>query len=95
MAKKKKTTARSRTMTTTRARSRRPSSRVKRDGVTEVFGRFGLPLMISVVLIAALAVLGFTFYSTATNSDFFKVKTIDVRGNDRTNADDPGPPFLS
>ncbi len=87
MAKKKKTTASSKT-TATRVRSRRSSSRVKRDGVSEIFGRFGLPLIISGVLIAAIAVLGFTFYSTATNSNFFKVKTIDVRGNDRTNADD-------
>ncbi len=87
MAKKKKTTASSRT-TATRVRSRRPSSRVKRDGVSEILGHFGLPLIISGVLIPAIAVLGFTFYTTATNSNFFKVKTIDVRGNDRTNADD-------
>ena len=87
MAKKKKTTTRSRTATA-RSRTPRRSSRVSKSRVAESFGRFGLPLMISGVLVVALVVLGFTFYGTATNSEFFKVKSIDVRGNDRTNVED-------
>ena len=56
--------------------------------MSQNFGRFGLPLAISAVLIVAIAVLGFTFYRTATDSQFFKVRNIEVRGTDRTPVED-------
>ena len=56
--------------------------------MSQNFGRFGLPLAISGVLIVAIAVLGFTFYRSATDSQFFKVRNIEVRGTDRTPAED-------
>lgn len=85
MAKKNRATIRSRT---TRAKRRVTSSKLSRGGVSQNFGRFGLPLAISGVLIVAIAVLGFTFYRTATDSQFFKVRNIEVRGANRTPSED-------
>jgi hypothetical protein len=85
MAKKKRATTRSRT---TPVKRRVTSSKLSRNGVSQNFGRFGLPLAISGVLIIAIAVLGFTFYRSATDSQFFKVRNIEVRGTDRTPAED-------
>jgi len=85
MVKKKRATTRSRT---TPAKRRVTSSKLSRGGVSQNFGRFGLPLAISGVLIVAIAVLGFTFYRSATDSQFFKVRNIEVRGTDRTPAED-------
>lgn len=86
MAKKRKPSAK-RSASSVRVRGRR-STRSSAEVITNGFGRFGLPLLLSVLLLAAIGVLGITFYSTATNSVFFKVRSIDVRGNDRTSADD-------
>src|SRR5262245_32685879 len=80
MAKKKKT---SRKATSTRIRARKTSRRE-----TSRFGRFVLPLAISAMLISGLAFFGFSSYQTATGSSFFKVQKIDIRGSDRTPADD-------
>ncbi len=85
MAKKKRATTRSRT---TPAKRRVTSSKLSRGGVSQNFGRFGLPLAISGVLIVAITVLGFTFYRSAADSQFFKVRNIDVRGTNRTPAED-------
>ncbi|MEQ1923458.1 MAG: FtsQ-type POTRA domain-containing protein [Pyrinomonadaceae bacterium] len=85
MAKKKRATTRSRT---TSAKRRVTSSKLSRGGVSQNFGRFGLPLAISGVLIVAIAVLGFTFYRSAADSQFFKVRNIEVRGTNRTPAED-------
>src|SRR5436190_10527317 len=86
MAKKKKTIAKPR-VSSAKARARPPSSRVKGTAV-QSFGRFGLPLLICCVLVCGLAVLGVFGYRTATESDFFRVRSIDIRGNDRTPAED-------
>ena len=87
MAKKKKTSVKPRA-TLTKAQSRKTSSRVSAKAVSQSFGRFGLPLLISCALIAALAIFGFSAYRNATASDFFKVKSIEIRGNDRTPTED-------
>ena len=86
MAKKRKTTAK-RTASSVKVRGRR-SSRSSANSITEGFGRFGLPLLLSLLLGAAITVLGYTFYGTVTNSSFFKVRNVEVRGNDRTQAED-------
>lgn len=85
MAKKKRATTRSRTAS---AKRRVTSSKLSRGGVSQNFGRFGLPLAISGVLIIAIAVLGFTFYRSAADSQFFKVRNIEVRGTNRTPSED-------
>lgn len=85
MAKKKRTTRKSASSVRL---SGRKKSRSSGEMITAGFGRFGLPLLLSILLIAAIAVLGVTFYGTATNSTFFKVRAVDVRGNERTAADD-------
>ncbi len=87
MAKKKKTAVKPRA-SATKPRGRAVSSRVSRKGVSQSFGRFGLPLLLCCVLIFGLAVLGVFGYRTATESNFFKVRSIDVRGNEKTPAED-------
>ncbi len=87
MAKKKKTVVKPRT-SAAKSRRRATSSRVSRNAVSESFGRYGLPLLICCVLMGGLAVLGVFGYRTATESGFFKVRSIDIRGNDKTLAED-------
>lgn len=87
MAKKKKIIAKPRALSV-KTRGRASSSRVSGRAVSRSFGRFGLPLLICCVLIAGLVILGFLGYRTATESDFFKVRSIDIRGNEKTPADD-------
>lgn len=86
MAKKRKAPQRKST-SSVRVRGRK-SNRSSANMVAAGFGRFGLPLLLSVLLLAAIGVLGYSFYGTVTNSSFFKVRRVEVRGNDRTSADD-------
>jgi cell division septal protein FtsQ len=86
MAKRKVTTkARA---SSTKLRARKTSTRVRRDAALDGVARFGLPLLISSVLIVGIAVVATTFYSTATSSEFFNVRAIDIRGTDRTPVED-------
>ncbi|MEQ1643650.1 MAG: FtsQ-type POTRA domain-containing protein [Pyrinomonadaceae bacterium] len=86
MAKRKVTTkARA---SSTKLRARKTSSRVRRDAALDGVTRFGLPLLISAILIVGITVVVTTFYSTATSSDFFNVRAIDIRGTERTPAED-------
>ena len=87
MAKKKKTTAKPKALPA-KPRGRATSSRVAGKSVSQSFGRFGLPLLLCVVLIAGLAVMVALGYRTATESEFFKVRSVDIRGNDKTPAED-------
>ena len=87
MPKKKKTIAKPKA-SAAKPRSRASSSRVSGKSVSQSFGRFGLPLLICVVLIAGLAVMGVFGYRTVTESDFFKVRSINIRGNEKTPAED-------
>lgn len=72
----------------TKLRARKTSSRVRRDAALNGVTRFGLPLLISAVLLVGIAVVGTTFYSSATSSDFFNVRAVDIRGADRTPGED-------
>ena len=86
MAKRKVTTkARA---SSTKLRARKTSSRVRRDAALDGVTRFGLPLLISAVLLVAIVVVGVTFYQSATSSEFFNVRAIDIRGTDRTPVED-------
>ena len=87
MPKKKKTIAKPKA-SAAKPRSRASSSRVSGKSVSQSFGRFGMPLLICVVLIAGLAVMGVFGYRTVTESDFFKVRSINIRGNEKTPSED-------
>lgn len=52
------------------------------------FGRFLLPLTIVFVLLAGAAFLVFSGYETATASEFFSLKNVDVRGTQRVSQDE-------
>lgn len=84
MAKKRATRKRSTTWVKVRGRGRAKSD----ETISKAFGRFGLPLILCAVFVAAIGVLCLTFYRTAADSTFFKVRNIEVRGNDRTPTDD-------
>jgi len=87
MPKKRKVTPKSRTRTAT-AKRRSSSSRVKRNAAARTAGRYVLPGIISAILLAAITVIGFTGYQTATASEFFGLRNVDIRGNERTPAED-------
>lgn len=72
----------------TKLRARRTSSRGRREAAARGFSRVVLPLAISGILIACIAVFGFTVYQNATGSEFFRARTIDIRGTDRTRIED-------
>jgi cell division septal protein FtsQ len=86
MAKKKPTT-RAKAGTATNRR-RRTSSRVSRKSGTRAVGRFVLPILISAVLLAGLIFMGLSGYQTATASDFFGLRHIDIKGTERTPVED-------
>jgi len=54
--------------------------------VTAGIGRFGLPILISLILLVALSVLGLTFYRHATASEFFRMRSVEVHGTEHTSA---------
>lgn len=56
--------------------------------VTSAVGKFVLPLIIICVLAGAIGVLVISGYQTATASSFFGLKNVDVRGTERTSAED-------
>ena len=83
MAKKKKT------------RGKGPSVRLNGRKVSQTrgqaaagFSRFVLPAIISAALLGGIAFFAFSGYQTATASGFFGLKNVDVRGTERTSADD-------
>ena len=64
------------------------ATRARNTAVKRTFGRFVLPLVIICLLLGGLAFLGFSGYRTATASEFFSLKNIDVRGTERTSPED-------
>lgn len=86
MPRKRKSTAKAR-VASVRVK-RKPSSRLGRGVASRAAGRFVLPLIISGILLLCLAFIGFSSYETATASDFFGLRHIDVRGNVRTPDED-------
>jgi cell division septal protein FtsQ len=82
MAKKKKSSTR-RTASSVKVGTRRTAK--KSEGAPR---RVVIPLAISGVMLIALGLVVAFGYRTATASEFFKLRTVDVRGNDRTSTDD-------
>lgn len=87
MAKKAKTNSRSKVSSV----KLKPRGRVAGKGtvaVSRTAGRFLLPLLIIGFLIGALGIIGYSFYDTAAGSRFFSLKSVDVRGTERTSVDE-------
>ena len=87
MAKKKKTTTRANAKPT-RARSRRVSNRAVRPAIGEALGKFVLPLAAIVIFLGATLFMALSGYDTFARSSFFALRSVDVRGVERTPADD-------
>ena len=96
MANTKANTSSKKTRTSARVRVNRPLSRRRSTTGTRRTsqagsGRFrtvALPLFLSFCILVCLAALGVLGYQTVTASDFFNVAKIDVRGADRSSAND-------
>ena len=84
MAKKRKTRAKGPAVKL----NGRKVSQTRSRKVSRGFGRFVLPLIIILVLIGGIVFFALSGYQTATASDFFAIKNVDVRGAERTSADD-------
>jgi cell division protein FtsQ len=69
-------------------RGRKTQSHSLKDLTAQRFSNFVAPLAISGVLLACLVFLSLLGYRTATASGFFVLKNIDVRGTERSSADD-------
>ena len=82
MAQKKRSSTR-RSASSVRVKTRKTAN--KSEGVSS---RLVLPLAISGVMLVALGLVVAFGYRTAAASEFFKLRTVDVRGNDRTPEDD-------
>ncbi len=86
MAKAKKSTVRKTRATSARKRTTSASS--SRRGKTTDYSRFVMPLIIGVILLAGIGFFGVMGYRTAIASEFFNVRRVEVRGNDRVNVED-------
>lgn len=86
MAKAKKSTVRKTRATSAKKRSSSVKSR--RGGSSVNVSRFVLPVFIGVILLAGIGFFGVMGYRTAIASEFFNVRRVEVRGNDRVNVDD-------
>lgn len=86
MAKAKKSTVRKSRATTAKKRSSSVKSRNR--GASFDASRFILPAFIGVLLLAGIGFFGVMGYRTAIASEFFNVRRVEVRGNDRVNVDD-------
>jgi cell division septal protein FtsQ len=89
MAKKRKTTTRS----TSKGRSvklkgRRVSRRPVDGRLSAALGKYVIPLTLLTVLLGATVFLAMSGYQTAASSSFFALRSVDVRGNERTAGDD-------
>jgi cell division septal protein FtsQ len=81
MAKKKKTSAR------TRAKSVRVTARRGKAPAAEV-GKYVLPFVLLVILVTVVGFLAVAGYRSATASAFFALENVEVTGNDRTPRDE-------
>lgn len=83
-AKKKSSATRKRTATS-RSQSVR---RMRSNAAAQRLGRVVVPLFISLCLLGGIGFIAAMGYRTATASDFFGVRTVDIRGTDRSPVED-------
>ena len=86
MAKRKKSSVTSRKAGTSRRTT--AGSRSRRNVSSVDHGRFILPLVIGVALLAGIGFFGLMGYRTAIASEFFGVRNVDIRGTERTSTED-------
>ncbi|MBK6751731.1 MAG: FtsQ-type POTRA domain-containing protein [Pyrinomonadaceae bacterium] len=86
MAKAKKSTIRKTRATSTKKRS--SSVKPRRRGSSFDASRFILPVFVGIILLAGIGFFGVMGYRTAIASEFFNVRRVEVRGNDRVNPED-------
>jgi len=84
MAKKKKTRAKGPSVRL----NGRKVSRTRGTAASHGFRRYVIPLAILGILGAGIGFFAFSGYQTATASSFFTVRSVNVRGAERTSADD-------
>ncbi|MBK6591015.1 MAG: FtsQ-type POTRA domain-containing protein [Acidobacteria bacterium] len=82
MPKKKKTVSRS------RASSVRVKGSRSRSGNTPRLGKYVLPLILLSLLAGGLIFMGFSGFQSATASSFFSLRSVEIRGVERTPKDD-------
>lgn len=87
MASKRKP-AKSLKTSSVRLKGRNSVVRARQQAVTRTVGRYVLPLIIIGVLLGLLVFLGLSGYDTATGSVFFGLRNIDIRGTERSSADE-------
>lgn len=87
MAKAKKSTLKRKRTASTLTKSQSVRG-MRRSAATEKLGRFAMPLVISMCLLAGIVFLTFMGYQTATASYFFGVRTVDIRGVERAPQED-------
>ncbi|CAN5568703.1 hypothetical protein BH10ACI2_BH10ACI2_23280 [soil metagenome] len=87
MPKKKKSSTRAKGTTLT-VRGRGTSTHTRSKSNSRTFVRFVLPTLIICALLGGLGFLAVSGYRTVTASGFFGLRNVDIRGNDRTSADD-------
>ena len=83
MAKKKKTRAKGASV---KLNGRRVSQ--TRGDASRGLARYAIPIAILILLVAGIGFFVFSGYQTATASTFFAIKSIDVRGAERTPVED-------
>jgi cell division septal protein FtsQ len=66
----------------------RKVSQTRGPGASHGLSRYVLPLVIIIILLGGIGFFAFFGYQTATASGFFGLKSVDVRGAERTSADD-------
>ena len=88
MPKKGKSPVRTKKVPAKAARSRKIVRARSGSVAAGRLGKIVLPLFISLCIVVVLIILGISGYQTATASPFFGVKTVDVRGTDRTPVED-------
>jgi cell division septal protein FtsQ len=87
MPKKRKTSS-SRSKSSVRVKSRSASTRTRRAPVARAAGRYILPLLICFALGSAILFMALSGYKTATASDFFTLRDVEIRGTVRTPSED-------
>lgn len=87
MPKKKRTTTRARS-SSVRVKGRSASSVRRSKSAGRPFSRLLLPLVIIALLVGFIALFVHFGYQTATASEFFNLRNVDVRGVDRTQVED-------
>ena len=87
MAKPRKTTTKRKRTTPVRSRSQSVRS-LRRNAASQRFNRLAIPLALSLCLLIGIGFIGLLGYKSATASSFFKVRSVEVNGVERSQGDD-------